>query len=241
MENTMESMVGGAPTAAEQASAARPTPVSGSTDPREFLMMRARQRVVRRRRRRWKLAGLTVVVGTVMAVGLTAPRRHRDQHALRPASAPALLASEAPVEVVHPVNVATVEAALGPDLSAACDQEFSTRQWRGAIDACTRAFESTPGPLLALRVAHAQWSHGHAADAGLWASKALALGSNDPDAFVLVGHAERQAGHSRAALAAYRRYLRLAPHGWNAPRVRAAVRRLAPRSDSSGPALSSAD
>ena len=41
-----------------------------------------------------------------------------------------------------------------------------------------------------------------------WANKALALGSNDPDAFVLVGHAERQAGHSRAALAAYRRYLR---------------------------------
>jgi hypothetical protein len=56
----------------------------------------------------------------------------------------------------------------------------------------------------------------------------VALGTTDADAFVLIGHAERQAGHPKAARAAYRRYLRLAPRGWHASRVRGILRNLAP-------------
>jgi regulator of sirC expression with transglutaminase-like and TPR domain len=77
-----------------------------------------------------------------------------------------------------------------------------------------------------MKLAHAYWSHDEVERAGKWASRAVALGTDDADAFVLIGHAARDAGDSAAALSAYRKYLREAPNGWHAPRVRAAVREL---------------
>src|SRR5205823_2948459 len=118
-------------------------------------------------------------------------------------------------------------AAAEPAMTASpCDEEFSRQQWRAAIDACSAAFDAAPTAPAALRVAHAYYSHGDPARAGTWASKAMELGSDDPDAYVLVGHSARHAGHPHTAVTAYRRYLRLAPHGWNASRVRAALREL---------------
>lgn len=74
-----------------------------------------------------------------------------------------------------------------------------------------------------MRIAHAHFSHGDTAGAATWAHNALELGSTDPDAYVLIGNAEQAAGKRRKAVAAYRRYLELAPRGWHAARLRSLV------------------
>src|SRR2546423_295643 len=119
-------------------------------------------------------------------------------------------------------------------LRSHCDESFSARRWRAAIDSCTLAFALEPRSEVALRVAHSHYAEGDAALAGTWAAKALELGVDDADAFVLVGHSELRAGHPRAALTAYRHYLRRAPHGWPARKLRAAVRGLSRRAASLG-------
>ena len=91
---------------------------------------------------------------------------------------------------------------------------------------CTLAFEAAPDASLAMKVAHANWSRGETARAGKWAARAVELGTENADAYVLIGHAERRAGNAEEALAAYRRYLKAAPYGWHAVRVRAAIREL---------------
>ena len=75
-----------------------------------------------------------------------------------------------------------------------------------------------------MRVAQAQHRRGQIALAAGWARKALALDADIPEAFVIVAHAERSAGHEQAAADAYRRYLTLAPHGWHAAEARRALR-----------------
>ena len=62
-----------------------------------------------------------------------------------------------------------------------------------------------------------------------WAATAVALGTEDADAYVLIGHSERRGGHREEAIAAYRRYLDASPNGWHARHVRAALRALQPR------------
>jgi Flp pilus assembly protein TadD len=141
-----------------------------------------------------------------------------------------------PVEVVAPAAVSRAPSPglpIAQNRAAACEQDFSQHQWRAAIDSCTSAFEGAPSAAVALRIAHASFSHGQTSSAGKWAEKAVALGSDDADAFVLIGHSERQAGHPRAARSAYRHYLQRAPHGWHVSRVRAALRALASRKSSS--------
>jgi hypothetical protein len=212
--------------------APRPTPNSGSTNPHEFLQMRARQRAARTRRRRLKRGGLLLGLGALVIGGWSLVRGHRLGHealALAvppPPAAPTLAA--APVEVV-PATVATPTEVVAPAPAPPCEQDFSQREWRAAIDSCTRTFETAPSAAVALKVAHAHWSHGESAQAGRWAARAVELGTTDADAYVLIGHSERQAGHRQAAVAAYRHYLRSAPHGWHASRVRAALRQLRPR------------
>jgi hypothetical protein len=213
-----------------------PARTSGSTDPHEFLAMRARQRAARARARRWKRAGLALCSAALVAGFLVLPRwRRRAISALAPVAAavvrPPAVAVPAPVSAVPAQTVAPAVNAVAVEETAAarCEDDFSRLQWRSAIDSCTQAFQETPTASLALRVAHAQWSHGEVTAAGAWATKSVALGTEDPDAYVLIGHSEREAGHREAAIAAYRRYLRRAPHGWHADRVRAALRQLRPR------------
>jgi hypothetical protein len=218
--------------AGEQRPQSRVAPAGGSTDPQEFLLMRARQRTRRARVRRWKAAGMVLAAsGVVLGAFITSrrPRALVERADARPISTAAVLPF-APAPVAAAPTVARSETA--EDRAAPCEQDFSQHQWRAAIDSCTRAFEGAPSAAGALRIAHAHWSHGESASAGKWAARALELGSTDADAFVLIGHSERQAGHAQAAKVAYRQYLRRAPRGWHAARVRAALRQLGAREPS---------
>jgi hypothetical protein len=230
MENTLETKMVESRPVDHQPEGTRSIPTSGSTDPHEFLQMRARQRVARARIRRWKMAGTVLVVSGVLIGGVATTRWHRPQLARVPAAAPVLASAAISLP---PLEVLPVQPAAAPpaeNQGTPCEQDFAQHQWKAAIDSCTRAFEGEASAAVALRIAHAQWSHGQPMTAGKWAARALELGSTDADAFVLIGHSERQAGHARAARVAYHRYLRRAPHGWHAVRVRAALRELASRS-----------
>jgi hypothetical protein len=207
-----------------------------STDPREFLAMRARQKKTRARMRRLKVGLVSGMLAGLLAGGLLFPRWRRPVETpqaqaavaapVAPAPAPALEAPATPApEPAAPAQPAA--AAPAAESSATeCEESFAHGQWRAAITSCTAAFEAEPGQALAMKVAHAHFSHGAAIEAGEWAQKAVSLETTDADAFVLIGHAERRAGHPEQALAAYRRYLRLAPAGWHAQRVRVAIREL---------------
>jgi hypothetical protein len=87
-----------------------------------------------------------------------------------------------------------------------------------------------------MKVAQAQHARAHYADAGEWARRALALEDADPEAYVILAHAERRAGHPVAVRNAYHQYLLLAPRGWHASEARAALRggRASARARSAG-------
>jgi tetratricopeptide (TPR) repeat protein len=220
------------------------SPRGGSTDPREFLAMRARQKRAQKRARRWKLGLLSVAAVGMIAVALASPRwRQRNLSIVEKQLQPVAVAVAAPAETPAPAPVAALAAAAAPAVAPAeapapevapaeasvlsgCNEEFSQRQWRAAVATCTLAFEAAPDASLAMKVAHAHWSRGETARAGKWAARALELGTDNADAYVLVGHAERKAGNDEEALAAYRKYVKAAPHGWHIGRVWAAIREL---------------
>jgi hypothetical protein len=160
---------------------------------------------------------------------MTAPAQAAPAFAAPAAIAPATLVhtpSPTPAPALAPAALPAPATDEATKALAICDAE--RRQWRAPIDACTKAFEAAPSANGALVLAHAYWSRADATRTGEWASKALALGSTDPDVQVLLGHVAREEGRTDAAIAAYRRYLRRAPHGWHAPKVRAALRELTP-------------
>ena len=203
----------------------------GSTDPREFLAMRARQKEARRRARRWKLGFMTVACAGTIGLAFAMPRWR--QHALALPAEPSAEVSATTSASAAPSTEEAAAVAAAPETATAsaappsgCEDDFSRRQWRAAIVSCTKAFEAAPDGALAMKVAHSHWAHGETAHAGSWAARAVELETDDADAFVLIGHAERKAGHPAAAIAAYRRYLHQAPSGWHAVRVRAAIREL---------------
>ncbi len=151
-----------------------------------------------------------------------------------PSEMPAVAAAEAPAPVVAATApavaaVAPASATAAPSAGAAhaqCLADFGQLNWKAASDSCALAYEQAPDATLALKIAHAQFARDNVARAGAWASKSLELGGNDADAYVLIGHAERRAGHLKSALTAYRRYLQASPQGWHARDVRGAVRGL---------------
>ena len=155
--------------------------------------------------------------------------------ATAPAAAPAAeaIAAAAPEPALAPPAAAPEAgppddraAPIDPDSARAeCREAYAAHRWRTAIDACGRAFEALPTEAaLAMKVAQAQHARGRYAAAGEWAHRALAAGGADPEAFVIVAHAERRARHPAEARSAYRQYLALAPRGWHASEARAAVR-----------------
>ena len=122
--------------------------------------------------------------------------------------------------VLTPAAIEARDAAL-----AACREAYDRHRWRSAVDACTSAFDTSPrDAAVAMKVAQAQHARAHYADAGDWARRALALEDADPDAYVILAHAERRAGHPLAVRNAYHQYLLLAPRGWHASEARAALR-----------------
>lgn len=137
-----------------------------------------------------------------------------------PASEAAAPSSGDDLVAVTPVDTGARDAAL-----AACREAYDRHRWRSAVDACASAFEVAPrDAAVAMKVAQAQHARAHYADAGDWARRALALEDADPDAYVILAHAERRAGHPVAARNAYHQYLLLAPRGWHAAEARAALR-----------------
>jgi len=213
----------------------------GSTDPREFLAMRARQKKARQRARRVKFGLLAAGCAGMIGLALASPRvrqlvmRKQLQPvavavaAPAPAPAPAPVERAAPVEPAAPVEAAPAVEPVAPAEASAlsgCQDEFERRQWKAALVTCMLAFEAAPDAALALKVAHAHWSRGEIYRSGKWAKKAVEMGTDNADAYVLIGHAERKAGHRDEALTAYRRYLGEAPYGWHAVRVRAAIRAI---------------
>jgi Flp pilus assembly protein TadD len=199
----------------------------------------------RMQRDSFRIRALTMIALALIAVGSFALAGHlRARHhaaaakAAAAAIAPALPApapespAPAPVAVAEaaPANdeVSTVTPAarsVSPDALPACLDAYERHRWHAAAAACADAFTADAHDAsLALKVAQAQHARAHYADAGDWARRALALEDADPEAFVILAHAERRAGHPMAARNAYHQYLLLAPHGWHAGEARAALR-----------------
>jgi hypothetical protein len=210
----------------------------GSTTPAEFLAMRAQQRATQARNRRLKRGGLAVGAIAGLALGAFLLPRAEKPASAHLGQARASIQAPAPIKAPAPSPVETPPA---PEVAAAapvavpappCEDDFARGDWKAAIDSCTLAFEASPTARTALKTAHAYWGHGDAANAGVWADRALALGTDDADVYVLQGHSAREAGRPKDAIEAYRHYLHDAPKGWHAARVRQALRDLRPKHDS---------
>jgi tetratricopeptide (TPR) repeat protein len=184
-------------------------------------------------------------VGVATAVAATEPP------APVAAAVAAAVAAPAPETVSAPELPAAESATAGPQAAApeiaapaaarpatsepietagaeGCRPLLRQRRWRGALDACTGDFEAHPtDATLALGVAQAQHARSDLAQAGVWASKAIALDPALPEAYAILAHAEARAGRRAAAVDAYRRYLALAPRGWHAAEARSAIRKAA--------------
>jgi hypothetical protein len=143
-----------------------------------------------------------------------------------PASASAPAAGvDAPDAIAASGVVAAASAADFSAVLATCNSAYEDHVWPIATDACAHAADLHPrDAALTMKVAQAFHARGRYGDAGTWARRALALDGVDPEALVILAHAERRAGHPAAAKSAYRRYLVLAPRGWHAAEARAAVR-----------------
>ena len=214
-------------------------PRAAASEVRQFIATLRRERKARARARRLKRLGWAVAAAA--AAGYLAARSNDpDAPGVSPGPQMALAADseslprEEPRLPDPPPAAEDDLLALGAGAepltdTAQCEESFAQQRWRTAVESCTRVFEQTPGAPLALRIAHAHYARGQSDPAGFWARTALGLGTRDADAYVLIGHSERQAGHTKNAVDAYRRYLESSPRGWHAKRLRAALRELQPR------------
>jgi hypothetical protein len=134
------------------------------------------------------------------------------------APAPAPAAAGSPV--VAPAVVPSPQV-------AACTGVLRSGRFRDIESKCKVAFQAQPAAPLAAEVAQAALELGRNADAAAWARRAIGVDPKHADAFVLLGGAEQQLGHSAEARAAYSRYLELAPNGQHAQDIRALLPRLA--------------
>jgi tetratricopeptide (TPR) repeat protein len=160
-----------------------------------------------------------------MAMVMTMPTPPSSRTPAAPAIDPALAAEAARARAA----AAAESAARAAAALAACTDAYEGHRWRTAAETCAAAAEAAPTEAaLAMKVAQAQHARGHYADAGEWAKRAIGLEGADPEAFVIVAHAERRAGNPAGARSAYRHYLSLAPRGWHASEARAALRRTRP-------------
>jgi len=220
----------------------------GSEELRASLdAVRSAQSAARARARRETRWARAIATAALMAVGVTAwAAAHRPPKAraaamspsAEPASTPVAAPAEAPAPAPAPREAAlpAAAAAAAPsaddavpsgaaDLVRSCDAAYEQRNWPAIASTCAAAAAARPREsALAMRAAQAEHRRGHVATAAVWARKALAIDADIPEAFVIVAHADTNAGDARAAADAYRRYLALAPRGWHAPEARRALR-----------------
>ena len=117
-------------------------------------------------------------------------------------------------------------APMPDDPQEACGEQLRRGEFKVIKATCTVAFEAQPNAQLAVDVARAALDERRNREAALWARKAIAVDSGFADAFVFLGAAESELGHSDAARAAYGRYLELQPNGEQAASVRAIIEKL---------------
>lgn len=114
-------------------------------------------------------------------------------------------------------------ALVSDDPREACGEHLRNGRFRHIKESCGQAFEAEPDAQLATEVARAALDEKRNHEAAAWARKAIAVDANFADAFVYLGAAENQLGHSHAAREAYGRYLQLEPNGEQADSVRAII------------------
>jgi hypothetical protein len=140
--------------------------------------------------------------------------------AAAPLSAPATPLGETPLEAASASLSSSADDAL-----ATCTEALAHHRLRAAAGACADAFQAQPSDArLAMKVAQVQHARGQHQSAGDWARRAIVLQTTDPDAFLIVAHAETRARRPVAASSAYRQYLAMAPRGLHASEARQALR-----------------
>lgn len=113
------------------------------------------------------------------------------------------------------------------DLRVACKRAVQQHRSKDVLATCGQAFKATPRSAdIAVILAKTEFDRGRANQAVTWARKAVAIDPDASDAYVFIGNAEQNAGHSQAAKAAYQHYLQLAPRGRYAADLRAVLKSL---------------
>jgi len=141
--------------------------------------------------------------------------------AARPAAAGGLLAA----------GVADLPAKASPTFppvvadAAECQDHYANKRWKAAAESCIAAYAARPDDAeLALHATEALYARDRLSEARDWAQKTLALAPNQAIALGILGRVERRSGDVEAAARTFRRYLAVAPHGWQAPEAHAALR-----------------
>jgi tetratricopeptide (TPR) repeat protein len=132
---------------------------------------------------------------------------------------------------VSPAPAAPAISAASPAdfarLEPVCRKAASLKRYGETIDSCTRAFNAKPDAGdIAVVLAGTEFERGRAAAAASWAHKAVAIDPDLAEAYVYIGSAEQQAGHTEAARTAYQKYLALQPAGRYAADLRAVLKDL---------------
>jgi hypothetical protein len=185
--------------------------------------------------RSWPL----VVIGLALGLSAAALATRRYEPKLIPSVAPPQsgpsVLSNSPYTAVEWTNSAPRLVSQLPLLASPpegppvptfskCDRARSVGDPRRILADCARAASEpdAPSDLLAL-LARLELERGAFAKAASRARRAIALDPNLAEAYAYLGFAEAEAGRRREAMAAYRRYLALAPRGSYAEDVRAIV------------------
>jgi tetratricopeptide (TPR) repeat protein len=166
----------------------------------------------------------TVGVSELRAKAIPEPEAIAAEASAVEADEPASPAAEA-----EPATEGERAAAATPsteDPREACGQQLRRGEFRQIKESCSVAFEAQPDAQLAAEVARAALDDKRNREAAAWARKAIAVDARFADAFVYLGAAEHQLGHSQAAREAYGRYLQLEPQGDQAESVRAIIENL---------------
>jgi Flp pilus assembly protein TadD len=109
--------------------------------------------------------------------------------------------------------------------AAECQDHYANKRWKAAAESCTAAFAARPDDAeLALHATEALYARDRLGEARDWAQKTLGLAPNQAIALGILGRIERRSGDVEAAARTFRRYLAVAPHGWQAPEAHAALR-----------------
>jgi CheY-like chemotaxis protein len=121
-------------------------------------------------------------------------------------------------------KVARALPAEFPTLLAGCRQAFTEKRAKDAEMACLAAKDTNPDSAEAnAMLGHALFGRKKRREALQWAQRAVELDPKQADAYVIIGGV-KQAGDDKAgAMAAYKKYLELAPNGQYAPDLRAIV------------------